>query len=75
MCACQQYLSLLIIETYLVLVIEICYFVYLIHYKMIYGSVKWCILLNNWSLRKYIRIKNNIQEKFNLCDWSSIFRF
>ena len=40
MCACQQCLSLLIIEyryyeTYLVLVIDICYIVNLIYFKMI----------------------------------------
>ena len=51
MCACHQRLSLLIIkyryyETYLVLVIDICYIVNLIYYKMIWWSVKWCIDLN-----------------------------
>ena len=42
MCACQQYLSLLIIkhyETYLVLVIDICYIVNLIHYNIY--CIKW----------------------------------
>ena len=50
-CACKHRLSLLIIqymyyETYLVLVIDICYIVNLIYYKMIWWSVKWCIHLN-----------------------------
>ena len=70
MCACQQCLSLLVkyYETYLVVLVkDICYIVNWIHYKMIWWSVKWCILLNR-SLHEYKvkESKNNIHEQLNM---------